>query len=64
MPTPNGIWLPTEVNDEALREMGVDGYIHQGTGLLLPPGEEADKIISDDWDKGLKIVRFQPRKYK
>lgn len=64
MPTPNGLWLPTEVKDELLREMGVDGYIHQGSGLLLPPGEETDKIILDEFDKGLRIVRFQPRKPK
>lgn len=64
MPTPGGLWLPQEVNDEILRNMGVEGFIHQGTGLLLPPSEETDKIINDEWDKGLKIVRFQPRKYK
>jgi hypothetical protein len=60
MPTPNGLWTPTEVKDEELRNLGVDGYIHQTTGLLLPDSDEANKIIADGLDQGLRVVRFQP----
>jgi hypothetical protein len=45
MPTPNGLITPTEVADEELRNVGVEGYIDPVTKLLLPKSEESLAII-------------------
>lgn len=69
MPTPNGLWLPTEVNDEALKEVGIEGYIDPTTGLMLPYSEEAQKIIlertsSELKELGRKVEALQRKKKK
>jgi hypothetical protein len=39
--------LPRELVDKQLKDMGIDGYLDPGTGLLLPYSAESERIIRE-----------------
>jgi len=41
------IILPYQLVDKQLKDVGLDGYIDPGTGLLLPYSAESERIIRE-----------------